>query len=132
MKYKVITLCGSTKYKNEFMRVTKEFTLKGNLVLNLNVFAHGGDHEACNPGMRKMLKEMQIQKIDMSDEIFVINPEVILGESTKEQIEYAKIMGKKVSYLYDECIINTINKWPEWKQDMFINNYTKRNRWADE
>ena len=42
---------------------------------------------------------MHKQKIDMSDEIFVINVEGYIGESTRNEIEYAKAKGKKVSYL---------------------------------
>ena len=46
-----------------------------------------------------MLDEMHKQKIDMSDEIYVINVEGYIGESTKNEIEYAKARGKKISYL---------------------------------
>ena len=46
-----------------------------------------------------MLDKMHRQKIDLSDEIYVINPGGYIGESTKSEIEYAKRKGKKVSYL---------------------------------
>ena len=51
---------------------------------------------------KKMLDEMHKQKIDMSDEIYVINVGGYIGESTKSEIEYAKRNGKKINYL--ECI----------------------------
>ena len=51
---------------------------------------------------KKMLDEMHKQKIDMSDEIYVINVGGYIGESTKNEIEYAKAEGKKIDYL--ECI----------------------------
>jgi len=44
-KYKVITLCGSTKFKDDFMRVQKELTLKGNIVISVGLFGHSGDSE---------------------------------------------------------------------------------------
>ena len=48
---------------------------------------------------KKMLDEMHKQKIDMSDEIYVINVGGYIGESTKNEIEYAKARGKRISYL---------------------------------
>ncbi len=46
-----------------------------------------------------MLDEMHKQKIDMSDEIYVINLNGYIGESTKSEIEYANSKGKNISYL---------------------------------
>ena len=43
--YKVITLCGSTKFKDEFLRIQKELTLKGNIVISVGLFGHSGDNE---------------------------------------------------------------------------------------
>ena len=48
---------------------------------------------------KKMLDEMHKQKIDMSDEIYVINLNGYIGESTKSEIEYANSKGKNISYL---------------------------------
>ena len=42
---------------------------------------------------------MHRQKIDMSDEIYVINFEGYIGESTEAEIEYAKLKGKRIYYL---------------------------------
>lgn len=44
-KYKVITLCGSTRFKAEFIKVQKELTLKGNMVISVGFFCHSGDRE---------------------------------------------------------------------------------------
>ena len=38
--YKVITLCGSTRFKDEFMRAQAELTLAGNIVISVGVFGH--------------------------------------------------------------------------------------------
>lgn len=48
---------------------------------------------------KKMLDEMHKQKIDMSDEVYIINVGGDIGESTKTEIEHAKTKGKKISYL---------------------------------
>ena len=50
-------------------------------------------------GTKEMLDDMHKRKIDMADEIFVINVNGYIGESTKSEIEYAKLHGKKVNYL---------------------------------
>ena len=46
-----------------------------------------------------MLDGMHRQKIDMSDAIFVINVNGYIGESTKNEIEYAKSKNKEILYL---------------------------------
>ena len=97
--YKVITLCGSTKFKEEFMNVQKELTLKGNIVISVGLFGHSGDDEVWTEGTKEMLDDMHKRKIDMADEIFVINKNGYIGESTKSEIEYAKKSNKKVNYL---------------------------------
>ena len=108
-KYKVITLCGSTKFKNEFMEAQKDLTLKGNIVISVGLFGHSGDNEVWEnmdegtlTKTKEMLDDMHKRKIDLSDEIFVINVGGYIGESTKSEIEYAKATGKKVNYLEEE------------------------------
>lgn len=105
-KYKVITLCGSTKFKDEFIKVQRKLTLDGNIVISLSLFGHSGDSEVwenmdegTSTKTKKMLDEMHRRKIDMSDEIFVINVGGYIGDSTKNEIEYAKRKGKIVKYL---------------------------------
>ena len=97
--YKVITLCGSTKFKDEFLQVQKDLTLKGNIVISIGLFGHSGDNEVWTEGTKEMLDDMHKRKIDMSDEIFVINVNGYIGESTKSEIEYALKTNKKVNYL---------------------------------
>ena len=97
--YKVITLCGSTKFKDEFLQVQKDLTLKGNIVISVGLFGHSGDNEVWTEGTKEMLDDMHKRKIDMSDEIFVINVNGYIGESTKSEIEYALKTNKKVNYL---------------------------------
>ena len=104
--YKVITLCGSTKFKEEFMKAQKDLTLQGNIVISVGLFGHSGDNEVWEnmddgtlTKTKEMLDDMHKRKIDMSDEIFVINVGGYIGESTKSEIEYANITGKKVNYL---------------------------------
>ena len=104
--YKVITLCGSTRFKDEFMEVQKRLTLEGNIVISVGLFGHSGDNEVwenMDEGMltrtKEMLDDMHKRKIDMADEIFVINVGGYIGSSTRSEIEYAKAIGRPVRYL---------------------------------
>jgi hypothetical protein len=98
-KYKVITLCGSTRFKDEFMEAQKRLTLEGNIVISVGLFGHSGDQEVWTEGTKEMLDDMHKRKIDMADEIFVINVGGYIGDSTKSEIEYAKSNNKKINYL---------------------------------
>ena len=101
--YKVITLCGSTRFKNEFIEAQKKLTLEGNIVISVGLFGHSGDNEVWE-GMDEdtltatkiMLDDMHKRKIDMADEIFVINVGGYIGSSTRSEIEYAQSTGKAV------------------------------------
>jgi hypothetical protein len=98
-KYKVITLCGSTKFREEFLAEQKRLTLEGNIVLSVGLFGHSGDTEVWLEETKIMLDDMHKRKIDMADEIFVINVGGYIGESTRSEIEYAIKTGKVVNYL---------------------------------
>lgn len=98
-KYKVITLCGSTKFKDDFIREQKRLTLEGNIVISVGLFGHSGDDEVFTEGVKEMLDDMHKRKIDMADEIFVINKNGYVGSSTKSEIEYAHNHGKAVRYM---------------------------------
>ena len=98
-KYKVITLCGSTKFKDDFLREQKRLTLEGNIVISVGLFGHSGDNEVWTENTKEMLDDMHKRKIDMADSIFVINKNGYIGDSTKSEIEYAIKHNKKVLYL---------------------------------
>ena len=98
-KFKVITLCGSTKFKDEFMLAQKKLTLEGNIVISVGAFGHSGDNEVWNDTVKEILDDMHKRKIDMADEIFVINPNNYIGQSTKSEIEYALNTNKPINYL---------------------------------
>ena len=98
-KYKVITLCGSTRFKDAFIEAQKQLTLKCNIVISVGLFGHSGDEEVWAEDTKEMLDDMHKRKIDMADEIFVINVDGYIGSSTRSEIEYAIETGKAVRYL---------------------------------
>ena len=107
--YPVITLCGSTRFKDQFYAAQKKLTLEGNIVISVGLFGHSGDEEV-RDGMdegtlgktKAMLDDMHKRKIDMADSIYVINVGGYIGESTKSEIAYALEHGKRVEYLENE------------------------------
>lgn len=105
-KYKVITLCGSTRFKDQFLETQKKLTLQGNIVISVGLFGHSGDQEVWEnmeegtlTKTKQMLDDMHRHKIDMADEIFVINVGGYIGASTQLEIAYALAAGKQVTYL---------------------------------
>ena len=106
--YKVITLCGSTRFKDAFIEMQKKLTLAGNIVISVGLFGHSGDDEVWEnmdegtlTRTKEMLDDMHKRKIDMADEIFVINVGGYIGSSTRSEINYAKAAGKPVRYYTD-------------------------------
>lgn len=103
--YKVVTLCGSTRFKDEFVEAQKRLTLEGCIVISVGLFGHAGDDEVWD-GMdegtmsetKQMLDDMHKCKIDMADEVFVIDVDGYIGESTRSEIEYAHGKGVPVRY----------------------------------
>lgn len=98
-EYTVIILCGSTRFKDAFIEAQKRLNLEGNIVISVGLFGHSGDDEAWTEGIKEMLADMHKRKIDMVDEIFVINVGGYIGNSTRSEIEYAKANGKTINYL---------------------------------
>lgn len=97
---KVITLCGSTRFKEDFERINKELTLAGHIVLSVGCYGHAGDKFTDDQKM--MLDDIHKRKIDMSDEIFVINKDGYIGSSTKSEIAYAAATGKGIKFMEDD------------------------------
>ena len=98
-KYPVITLCGSTRFKEQFLEAQKRLTLAGNIVISVGLFGHSGDDEVWTEGTKEMLDDMHKRKIDMADGIYVINVGGYIGSSTRSEIDYARRMGKSVLFL---------------------------------
>ena len=100
-RFPVITLCGSTRFKEQYLEAQKRLTLEGNIIISVGLFGHSGDDETWEPGVKEMLDNMHKRKIDMADGIYVINVGGYIGESTRSEIEYAKAHGKEGKYLED-------------------------------
>lgn len=121
--FKVITLCGSTKFKDKFLEVQKKLTLSGYIVIAPGEYSKADGEELPNETVG-MLTELHKQKIDMADGIFVVNCDGYIGESTKAEIEYAVSIQKPINFLEndeEEQILykfgSLLNILPEYYKD---------------
>ena len=104
--YPVITLCGSTRFKEAFEEANKRLTLEGFIVISVGLYGHSGDREVWEnmdegtlTRTKEMLDDMHKRKIDMADAIFVVNVAGYIGDSTRSEIVYAVGQGKDIYYL---------------------------------
>lgn len=95
---KRITLCGSTRFKREYEALNKQLTLEGYIVYSVAIFEHA-DNQQLTDEQKKLLDKVHRAKIDNSDAILVIDVDGYIGESTRNEIEYAEKKGKTVKYL---------------------------------
>lgn len=99
----IVCLVGSTKFKVEHEREAKRFTRAGRIVVGMHIFGHFGDltEEECEVGhpVKDMLDELHLRKIDLADRVFVVNPGGYIGESTRNEIAYARKVGRPIDFL---------------------------------
>jgi hypothetical protein len=107
---KIVCICGSTRFAD--LHAIKRWELEKtgkHICLMINYlppwyaeqeFGEGkNDHFGEASGLKEDLDQLHFRKIDISDEVFVINKDGYIGESTRNEIEYAKKLGKKINYL---------------------------------
>ena len=109
-KPKVICICGSTRFADLHAIIKWEFEKTGNYIcLMINYlpewyakekFGEGiHDHFGEIIGLKKELDELHFRKIDLSDEVFIVNKDGYIGESTRNEINYANKHNKTITYL---------------------------------
>lgn len=97
---KVVVLCGSTRFRDEFHAAARDLALKGCIVLAPNVFSQSGDVLTDTDIAR--LTDVHRQKIRLADEVLVVSDASgYVGEATRGEIAYAERLGKPVTYLTD-------------------------------
>ena len=94
-------LCGSTKFKRDFLKANEELTLQGKIVLSVGFFHHSGDREVSDEE-KKALDRLHFAKIDLCDWIYVINRDGYIGWSTRNEINHAINTGKRIVYRFTD------------------------------
>lgn|SRR3989338_4183671 len=98
----IITLCGSTKFRDTFFGIIRRPTSEGEIVILPGVFGHA-EGEEISEEQKQKLDELHLRKIDLSDGIYVVDVNGYVGESTGREIEYAKRNGKFVRFCSKEA-----------------------------
>ncbi len=101
----IVCLCGSTRFSDAFQRANLEETLVGKIVLSIGcdmrsddqIFGEMTDEE--RHSTKAALDELHLRKIDLADEILVLNVAGYVGESTQREIAYARTHGKRIRWL---------------------------------
>lgn len=92
---KIVTICGSMKFKDKMIQVAKELEIKNKYVVIQCVYSNDKFSEED----QQILANLHYNKIKISDAIYVVNVNGYIGSSTSKEIEYAKKLGKEVMYL---------------------------------
>ena len=102
----IVCLCGSTRFYNEYMEANYQETMKGKIVLAPGFFVSAkdphcvhGQNVGVTPKQKIDLDELHKRKIDLCDEVLVLNVGGYIGESTRSEIAYAESIGRKIVYL---------------------------------
>lgn len=105
VKPTVVCLCGSTRFSTQFREANLNETLGGNIVLSIGcdlrsdaeLFANLSEGQLA--GIKLRLDELHLRKIDIADEVLILNVNGYIGESTRRELNYAISLGKRVRYL---------------------------------
>lgn len=114
MKPKVITICGSSRFCDIMAvcawileRDENAITLSLHLLPSwyCNVASHLAEHQ----GVATSMDELHLRKIDAADEVFIVNHDDYIGESTKREVQYAIEQGKKLRWYTHDLVGQYVN-----------------------
>lgn len=103
----IVCLCGSTRFWREFQRASLRETMAGRIVLSIGAATGTDDEHFGNlpqdeyNRIKADLDELHLRKIDLANEVLILNVDGYIGESTRNELNYAKTIGKKIRYLED-------------------------------
>ncbi len=95
---RIVVLCGSTRFADAYRDAMRTETLAGKIVLTVGLLGHQEGIDMDGP-VKKMLDELHLRKIDLADEVYILNVGGYVGESTRREIAYARSLGKPIRWL---------------------------------
>ena len=110
---KVVTICGSMKFKDKMMEVARDLEIKNKYVVIQCVYSN----DKFNEEEQVLLADLHYKKIDISDAIYVVNVDGYIGTSTKKEIEYAKSLNKEIVKIAKKEKVNYINVYDLLKDE---------------
>ena len=95
----IVCLCGSGRFRDAFDAAEEAETLRGRIVLTIGCNTKDVARSAELVGHKPMLDELHLRKIDLADEVLILNVDGYIGESTARELAYARSRGKAVRFL---------------------------------
>lgn len=104
---RIVCLCGSTRFYKNFQEANYQETMKGHIVLSVGFYPHAvsemhGEGIGITAEQKEALDELHKRKIDLADEVYVLNVGGYIGSSTRSEIDYAIANDKPIRYLEDQ------------------------------
>lgn len=108
MQPTIVCLCGSTRFLDAFRKVNLEETLAGRIVLSIGcdirtdtqIFGHLTEAELAD--IKQRLDELHKRKIELADEVLILNVGGYVGESTRSELLHARALSKRIRWLEPE------------------------------
>jgi hypothetical protein len=109
----IVCLCGSTRFWRTFQEASLQETLAGRIVLSIGAARARDDADQTFGGytaadaydaVKAQLDELHKRKIDLADEVLILNVDGYLGESTRSELAYAEAHGKRVRWWEPERV----------------------------
>ncbi|WP_323101829.1 hypothetical protein [Intrasporangium sp. YIM S08009] len=94
---RIVCLCGSLRFGREFAAERTRLTLDLAIVLA----PEATEVAVPDPALARALGELHLRRIDLADEVRIVNPGGYIGEATRREIAYADSLGKRVSYVHE-------------------------------
>lgn len=104
----VVCLCGSTRFWRTFQEASLRETLAGKIVLSIGAASGTDDEHFGNlpkeeyDRVKMMLDRLHMHKIELADEVLILNVDNYIGESTARELAYAQSLGKVVRFWEEE------------------------------
>jgi nitrogenase subunit NifH len=95
----IVCLCGSTRFGKAFQEANLRETLAGKIVLTVGCDFKSDGELGLDADTKTKLDELHKHKINLADEILVLNVDGYVGESTQSEIDHARELGKRIRWL---------------------------------
>ena len=98
-KPRIVCLCGSTRFSKAFQEANFRETLAGRIVLSIGCDCKSDEGLGLTEYDKKRLDELHLRKIDLSDEVLILNVNGYIGKSTENELQYARSHNKGIRFL---------------------------------
>jgi len=106
----IVCLCGSTRFWRTFQEASLRETLAGKIVLSIGAASGTDDEHFGNlpreeyDRVKTKLDQLHMHKIELADEVLILNVDGYVGESTARELAYAHDLGKAVRFWEEEHV----------------------------